>query len=202
MPLSPIRVTMPFEVIGPMARTTTDAALLFAAIAGPDPRDRLSLAFPTGTGPIDAETRRQRILYVPRFGGSPIDPEISAHVAEAARNLEALGHRVEEGEAPFDLAALDQIWSVIAPAGLAWFLRGHPGWEGKVQEAMRRLGSDQRASVLHRLRGDVVRVRLPGARRGRPRGRAPQGDRYRHRLGDHDLRHAPRLRHGLLLRLD
>jgi aspartyl-tRNA(Asn)/glutamyl-tRNA(Gln) amidotransferase subunit A len=89
-----------FEVIGPMARTTTDAALLFAAIAGPDPRDRLSLAFSTGAGPIDPEPRAKRILYVPRFGGSPIDPEIAAHVAEAALNLEALGHLVEEGVAP------------------------------------------------------------------------------------------------------
>jgi aspartyl-tRNA(Asn)/glutamyl-tRNA(Gln) amidotransferase subunit A len=35
-----------FEVVGPMARTTADAALLFSAIAGPDPRDRSSLAFP------------------------------------------------------------------------------------------------------------------------------------------------------------
>ena len=53
---------------------------------------------------------------MPRFGGSPVDPEIAAHVAEAARNLEALGHMVEEGEAPFDLAALDRIWSVVGPA--------------------------------------------------------------------------------------
>jgi aspartyl-tRNA(Asn)/glutamyl-tRNA(Gln) amidotransferase subunit A len=137
-----------FEVIGPMARTTTDAALLFAAIAGPDPRDRLSLAFSTGAGPIDPEPRAQRILYVPRFGGSPVDPEIAAHVAEAARNFEALGHLVEEGEAPFDLAALDKIWSVIGPAGLAWFLRGHPGWQGKVQEPMRRLAEQGAAFRL------------------------------------------------------
>ena len=33
------------EVIGPIARTTADAALLLSAIAGPDPRDRASLAF-------------------------------------------------------------------------------------------------------------------------------------------------------------
>ncbi|MEH2613063.1 amidase [Bradyrhizobium sp. AZCC 1693] len=128
-----------FEVIGPIARTTADAALLFAAIAGPDPRDRASLAFPGRPGLIASEPRQQRILYVPCFGGSPVGPEIAAHVAEAARKFESLGHSVEQGEAPFDVPALDQIWSVVGPAGLAWFLRDYPGWENIVQPALRRI---------------------------------------------------------------
>ena len=76
---------------------------------------------------------------MPRFGGSPVEPEIAASVAEAARRLEAFGHAVEEGEAPFDMAALERIWAVVGPAGLAWFLRDRPGWESVVQEAMRRI---------------------------------------------------------------
>lgn len=128
-----------FEVIGPIARTTADAALLFAAIAGPDLQDRTSLAFPTGAGTIEPALGRQRILYVPRFGVSPVDPEIAAHVADAARAFEVLGHMVEEGEAPFDIPTLDRIWSIVGPAGLAWFLRDHPGWEGEVQPALRRV---------------------------------------------------------------
>lgn len=128
-----------FEVVGPMARTAADAALLFAAMAGPDSRDPTSLAFPRGVGPIGPEPLRQRVLYVPRFGGSPVDPEIAAHVAEAAHRLEAFGHVLEEGEAPFDIAALDRIWAVVGPAGLAWFLRDHTGWESVVQDAMRRI---------------------------------------------------------------
>jgi aspartyl-tRNA(Asn)/glutamyl-tRNA(Gln) amidotransferase subunit A len=128
-----------FEVIGPIARTPADAALLFSGLAGPDPRDRSSLAFSREAGPIEAEPPRQRVLYLPRFDGSPVDPEIAAHVAEAARNLDALGHAVEEGETPFDLAALDRIWSVVGPAGLAWLLRNHPGREHVVQEPLRRI---------------------------------------------------------------
>jgi aspartyl-tRNA(Asn)/glutamyl-tRNA(Gln) amidotransferase subunit A len=128
-----------FEVVGPIARTTPDAALLFAALAGPDPRDRSSLAYLPAAGEIEMELRPQRVLYVPRFGGSPVDPEIAAHVAEAAQNFEALGHAVAEGEAPFDLAALDRIWSVVGPAGLATLLRNHPGWESVVQEPLRRI---------------------------------------------------------------
>jgi aspartyl-tRNA(Asn)/glutamyl-tRNA(Gln) amidotransferase subunit A len=128
-----------FEVIGPIARTTADAELLFAAIAGPDPRDRASLAFHHGAQPVDRRPSPVRVLYVPRFGGSPVDPGITASVAEAARRLEDLGHRLEQGEAPFDIAALDRVWSVVGPAGLAWFLRAYPGWEGVVQEPMHRL---------------------------------------------------------------
>jgi aspartyl-tRNA(Asn)/glutamyl-tRNA(Gln) amidotransferase subunit A len=128
-----------FEVIGAIARTTRDAALLFAAIAGPDARDRSSLAFPPAAADVEMEPRQQRVLYVPRFGSSPVDPEIAARVAEAARNLEALGHAVEEGEAPLDLAALDRIWSVVGPAGLAALLRNHPGWQSLVQEPLRRI---------------------------------------------------------------
>lgn len=135
-----------FEVIGPIARTVADAALLFAAIAGPDPRDRASLIFPAGAGVTVSAPKRQRILYVPRFGDSPVDPEIAAHVAEGARLLESLGHVVEEGPAPFDIPTLNRIWSVVGPAGLAWFLRGHPGWEEKVQPALRQL-AEQGASL-------------------------------------------------------
>src|SRR5204863_3610196 len=38
------QILLDFEVVGPIARTVEDAALLYNAIAGPDPRDRLSLA--------------------------------------------------------------------------------------------------------------------------------------------------------------
>ena len=134
-----------FEVIGPIARTTADAAILFAAIAGPDPHDRASLAFSGEPRAGGAAPEELRVLYIPAFGGSPVDPEIAVHVAEAARRLEALGHRIVEGEAPFEIAALDRIWAVIGPAGLAWFLRGKPGWRDVVQPAFRALADQGRA---------------------------------------------------------
>ena len=114
------------------------------------------------------ELRPQRVLYVPRFGGSPVDPEIAAHVAEAARNLEALGHTVAEGEAPFDLAALDRIWSVVGPAGLAALLRNHPAWQSLVQEPLRRIAEQgaalQAADYVDAL--EKVTLIRSGARRG------------------------------------
>lgn len=113
-----------FEAIGPIARTVGDAALVFTVMSGGDPRDRASLAFQKAAPDLASSPGRLRILYVPRFAAFPVDPEIERSVAAAAANLLALGHLVEEGSAPFDLEALDQIWSVVGPAGLAWLTRG------------------------------------------------------------------------------
>jgi aspartyl-tRNA(Asn)/glutamyl-tRNA(Gln) amidotransferase subunit A len=113
-----------FEAIGPVARTVADGALVFAAMSGGDPRDRASLAFQPAIPRFADDSHRLRVLYVPRFANSPVDPEIARSVAAAAANLVALGHQVEEGSTPFDLETLDRIWSVVGPAGLAWLCRG------------------------------------------------------------------------------
>ncbi len=112
-----------FEVIGPIARTTADNALLFVSLAGPDLRDRASLAFGPPSPWLAADPSPQRILFVNEFAGSPVDREIAESVAEAAAHLAGLGHAVEVGEAPFDVEALGRIWSVVGDAGLAWLLR-------------------------------------------------------------------------------
>jgi aspartyl-tRNA(Asn)/glutamyl-tRNA(Gln) amidotransferase subunit A len=115
------------EVIGPIARTVEDAALLFAAIAGPDERDRRSLY-------LAARKKRApitplRVLYVQRFGEAPLDPEIAASVDSAARALETLGCRVETGSLPFDLAPLNEFWPVFGAVGVAYVMAAHPGKE-------------------------------------------------------------------------
>lgn len=100
------------EVIGPIARSVADARALFHALAG--------------TSPSQAPVLRSlRVLYVPQFGGSPVDPEIARNVADAARDLAGLGHIVEDGDAPFDVDALNRAWPVIGQVGLAWLLKDH-----------------------------------------------------------------------------
>ena len=101
------------EVIGPIARTVADARSLFHALAG------------LPVTPPSPALRPLRILYVRQFGGSPVDPEIAASVDQAAKDLATLGHRVEEGEAPFDIDALNRAWPVISQVGLAWLLKDH-----------------------------------------------------------------------------
>ncbi len=121
-----------FEVVGPIARTTADAALLTSIMAGPDPRDRASLTLGPLAADLGREPDRQRILYVSRFGSAPVDAEVEASVAEAARNLQRLGHEVDPGEAPFNVEALNRVWPVVSEAGLVWLLRRHSGWRGHV----------------------------------------------------------------------
>ena len=117
------------EVIGPLGRTVADAALLYHAIAGEDAADRLSWAY-RGAQPV-APARRLRIRTVARFGDHPVDPEVAARCAEAAARLASLGHSVEPGPAPFEIALHEQHWPVISAAGMAWLLRDRD-WQGRV----------------------------------------------------------------------
>lgn len=112
------------EVIGPIARTVEDAAMLFNAVAGPDERDRRSL-FKINKPRKDP----LRILYVQRFGDAPLDPEIARSVDAAARTLEELGCRVEAGPLPFDLAPLNEFWPQFGAVGVAHVMAMHPGKE-------------------------------------------------------------------------
>ena len=96
------------SVDGPIARTVADAAMMFAAIAGPDPRDPLSLPATgeewealvdgddNGSGPA-AALRNLRIAWTPDLGGAvPVDPSVAAICEEAARAFEAFDCDLEE----------------------------------------------------------------------------------------------------------
>jgi len=105
------------EHIGPMARSVEDAALMLDTIAGPDPRDRLSL--PNDIANWQALTQRDprrglTVAYCPNWAGLPVDPEVKAIIDRAAGVLEsALGHRVEIAASPFgDL--LDTFAAIVA----------------------------------------------------------------------------------------
>jgi aspartyl-tRNA(Asn)/glutamyl-tRNA(Gln) amidotransferase subunit A len=112
------------EVIGPIAKTVADARALFHALAGLP-------VIPPSPAP-----RPLRILYVKQFGGSPVDPDIAASVEQAAKHLAAFGHSVEEGEAPFDIDALNRAWPVISQAGLAWLLKDYIARFGEISPPM------------------------------------------------------------------
>jgi aspartyl-tRNA(Asn)/glutamyl-tRNA(Gln) amidotransferase subunit A len=115
-------ILLDFEVIGPIARTVADVITLTQALSASDPRDPSSLTLPAFFP--QTEVKRRRILFVPRFGTHPVDPEIATSVANAAQRLQSLGHEVEEGEAPFDVQEMTEIQATIGQAGLAWLMRG------------------------------------------------------------------------------
>jgi len=132
------QILLDMEVIGPIARTVEDVALAYRAIAGPDARDRRSLLAEHPAG--RAAQAPLSILYVPRFGEAPLDPEIEASVAQAALALTALGHRVEQQAAlPFDLAPIVEFWPILGQVGVAHVLDRHPGKESLIGERFRAL---------------------------------------------------------------
>jgi aspartyl-tRNA(Asn)/glutamyl-tRNA(Gln) amidotransferase subunit A len=111
-------ILLDFEAIGPIARTVADVRLAMDIIAPFDPRDSASAQF--RNYPFREDKKSCRILFVPEFGSAPVDPEIAVAVAKAASNLRALGHDVERGAAPFDLAHVEEAWPIVSQAGLAW----------------------------------------------------------------------------------
>lgn len=94
----------PLSVVGPMARTVGDVALILSAIAGPDPRSPIAIKEPASifAAPLDRDFRGVRVAWSRDLGGLPVDPRVTAAL-EAQRNVFAdLGCVVEEGQPDFD----------------------------------------------------------------------------------------------------
>lgn len=110
------QIMLDLEVAGPITRTVSDCAKVFAALHGPDRADPASLYLP----PVEPRPGPLRILLVERFADSPVDPLILKAVNEAADHLAGLGHQIERGPLPLAINVLQAQWPVIGQAGLAW----------------------------------------------------------------------------------
>jgi amidase len=100
-------------VLGPMARSVGDCALLLSAMAGPDPRSPISLAEPGArfAPPLDRDFAGVRVAWSRDLGGLPVDRRVTAAL-EAHRSVFAdLGCDVEEAEP--DFAGADAIFHVL-----------------------------------------------------------------------------------------
>ncbi|HEV2356245.1 MAG TPA: amidase family protein [bacterium] len=82
---------------GPITRTVRDAALVLSALAGPDPRDPLSIDRPAEdyVGGCDRGARGLRVAWSADLGYLPVDPEVRAIAEGAARRFGDLGCSVE-----------------------------------------------------------------------------------------------------------
>ena len=67
------------SVLGPMARTVEDLALMLTAIAGPDPRAPISIAEPGSVfaRPLHRDFRGVKVAWSRDLGGLPLDPGIA-----------------------------------------------------------------------------------------------------------------------------
>ncbi len=109
------RGAAPLVQSGPLARSVADAGLLLSVLAGPHPRDPLSLPddgfdalrIPAATG--------VRIAYCPTLGGFPVEAEVVDVVGRAAAGLASACGLVEQVELrlpapPPELAAVVRRW--------------------------------------------------------------------------------------------
>lgn len=116
------KILLDLEVCGPLGRTVADTKMVFDAMAGPSRLDRRSNLVPVRNGHRD----RLRILYVERFGDSPLDPEVASSVLEAVGVISNLGHDVISGELPIDLSEVTAAWPIIGAVGISHLFDLHP----------------------------------------------------------------------------
>lgn len=110
------------DTIGPMTRSVEDAALLFEALQGPDPRDpatqrreRLDVLSPLRHG-----VRGLRLAVLPDSERQNIEPEVLANYDAALRHLESLGAHLVEIKLPEPIAAYrDPVARIISAEGYA-----------------------------------------------------------------------------------
>lgn len=148
-----------FDVIGPVARTVADVRLLFGALRGPAAVDRSSMAAawaaaqPRRPGPL-------RLLYVEHLNDNPLDRQIAGSCRAAVQRFAELGHRVEHGALPLDVAFMLEAWPQIGQVGLAAMFDAHPGWEAQASEKYR-----EAAHIGRRVPGPRVWQIMEGVRR-------------------------------------
>ncbi|MEJ8473820.1 amidase [Roseibium algae] len=119
------QVLVDMEVIGPLTRTVSDAALILSALEGPhpeDPRSALTVE-PDRNLSLDTPPAPLRVLYVERMGDAPLDPVIASTCRAFADRLASLEHKVDNGPLPLDISALNDAWPLIGKCGLAFMAR-------------------------------------------------------------------------------
>ncbi len=104
------------SVVGPMARTVGDLALMLTAISGPDPRSPLSHGDPaTFAAELRGDLTGLRIAWCPDLGGLPIEPEVLQVLDGARARLAALGCDVHDVD--LDLGAADEAFETLRAVG-------------------------------------------------------------------------------------
>ncbi len=105
------------DQIGTFTKDVGDSARILQVIAGHDPKDSTSVPrpLPNFSGELTGDLRGLRLGVVKEFNIGGLDPEVSAAIQAAYRQLEALGAELVEVSLPHsDYAAAT--YYIIAPA--------------------------------------------------------------------------------------
>ncbi len=108
------------DTLGPMTRDVEDAALLFAAMHGPDRNDPQTLAHPPVDALVDLKTgvAGLRLAVLPEAELGEIDPEVARAFALALEVMRGLGARIETLTLPVPYRRLaDLTGKLIAAEG-------------------------------------------------------------------------------------
>jgi amidase len=91
------------SVIGPMARTVSDAAFLFSAMAGPDPRAPTSMSEPGKifSGRLERSFKKTRIAWSRDLGGLPMEPSVTAVLESQRKIFSSLGCVIDDAHPDF-----------------------------------------------------------------------------------------------------
>jgi amidase len=94
-------------VFGPMARTVHDAALLLSVMAGPDPRDPISISEDPALfrEPLERDFRGCRIAWSRDLGEFPVQQAVVETIEKALPVFADLGCEIEEAHPDFSGAA-------------------------------------------------------------------------------------------------
>jgi aspartyl-tRNA(Asn)/glutamyl-tRNA(Gln) amidotransferase subunit A len=124
IPVWPVSATTTLSHVGPMARTVEDAALLFMACAGYDPRDAFSVAGPVPDllAACKQDARGLRVAFSPTLGYARPNSAVLHILNAVANQFEMLGCTVELVVRVFDQDPVD-IWAAEFYAGAGTRLR-------------------------------------------------------------------------------
>ncbi|HEY1620511.1 MAG TPA: amidase family protein [Streptosporangiaceae bacterium] len=113
----------PLPVLGPIARSAADAALLLAGLRGHDPALPLARPGAHAAAPGAGEQRAAdgvaglRVAWSADLGGLPVDPEVAQVLARARGALAAAGAVIVDAEP--DLADADETFLVLRAVMMA-----------------------------------------------------------------------------------
>ncbi len=139
-----LRLSETLDTLGPMTRDVEDAALLFAALHGPDPRDPHTLAH----SPVDvlkelkAGVADMRFAVLPAAELGELDPDVARAFAGALDVMRGLGARIETLALPAPYTRLAEIvGKIIAAEGYAlhreWIDRDDLPFDRDVRDRIR-----------------------------------------------------------------
>ncbi len=128
-----------YTYAGPITRTVTDAALMYAALTGPSPRDALSLNSTDGMrlspGLVGMDLSGLRVGAIARAANPRVDRDVAANTRASLDALADLGAEVEEVTAAIDW--IEHPGRVMYQANFAVAMEKHRArWENQMDPVL------------------------------------------------------------------